>query len=167
MAISLPRVPGPRDLVQWTFRTTTTLASVPGRLLALVEAVESVAARADELVGRTGRVVTAAEEAVAHSRRVIASVEAQVEAARPLLEFVEEFSQHEMQAAIKLVDELPRLSRHLTEDVMPILTTLDHVGPDLHELLSVVNDVRQAILGVPGFEFLRRRGEDKDEKRED
>ncbi|WP_421958157.1 hypothetical protein [Prescottella agglutinans] len=29
------------------------------------------------------------------------------------------------------------------------------------ELLEVVKDVRQAIIGVPGFGFFRRRGEDK------
>jgi methyl-accepting chemotaxis protein len=167
MAIPLARVPGPRDLIRWTYRTATTAVSVPGRLLALLDAVEAVVGRADELVRRSGRLVVAAEETAAQARRATEAIEVQVAAARPLLEFVEEFSQHEVRAAIELVNELPRLSRHLTEDVLPILNTLDHVGPDIHELLSVVNDVRQAILGVPGFDFLRRRGEDKDEKRDD
>jgi hypothetical protein len=164
MAIPLPH---PRALVRWSVRTTTAVVSVPGRLLDLLDAVESVVARADDLVTRTARVLSTAEEAAAHARRVTESVETQVAAIRPLLEFVEEFSNHEVRAAIELVDELPRLSRHLNEDVLPILTTLGRVGPDIHELLSVANDVRQAILGVPGFEFLRRRGEDKDERREE
>jgi hypothetical protein len=50
----------------------------------------------------------------------------------------------------------------MTEDIMPILSTLDRVGPDIHELLDVAKDVRQAIQGIPGFEYLRRRGEEKD-----
>jgi hypothetical protein len=42
---------------------------------------------------------------------------------------------------------------------MPILATLDRVGPDVHELLNVLKEVRQAINGIPGFSLLRRRGE--------
>lgn len=164
MALTLPR---PSDLVQWTVRTAATVLSVPGRVLALLNAAESVVARADELVRRTGQVVADSEDAVAQAGRVSAETAELVAAARPLLEFVEEFSTHEAQAAIKLVDELPRLARHLSEDVLPILGTLERVGPDLHELLEVANDVRQAVLGIPGFEYLRRRGEDKEEERGD
>lgn len=36
---------------------------------------------------------------------------------------------------------------------MPILATLDRVGPDIHDLLDVTRDLRQAILGLPGFAF--------------
>ena len=45
--------------------------------------------------------------------------------------------------------------------ILPILATLDRVGPDVHELLDVLKEVRQAINGVPGFAFLRKRGSDK------
>ena len=155
-------IPTPRDLIQWTVGTTTAAASVPGRVLSLLTAAESVVARADELVRRTEKVVVGAEKAVADAARVTTEAQAQVTAAQPLIKFVEEFSAHEVQAAIKLVDELPRLSEHLNEDVLPMLTTLNRVGPDLHELLDVVKDVRQAILGIPGFDFLRKRGEDKE-----
>jgi methyl-accepting chemotaxis protein len=155
-------IPTPRDLIQWTVGTTTAAASVPGRVLSLLTAAESVVARADELVRRTERVVAGAENAVADAKVVTAAAQAQVTATQPLIEFVEEFSAHEVQAAIRLVDELPRLSAHLNDDVLPILTTLNRVGPDIHELLDVAKDVRQAILGIPGFEFLRRRGEDKE-----
>jgi hypothetical protein len=160
MAMSLPS--GPLDAIRWSARTAASAASVPGRVLDLLTAAEAVVAKADELVRRTERVVADAEGAVADARRVTEVAEAQVVAARPLLEFVKEFSAHEVQAAIALVDELPRLATHLTEDVMPLLGTLDRVGPDIHELLDVVKDVRQAILGIPGFDYLRRRGEDKE-----
>ncbi|HWM04603.1 MAG TPA: hypothetical protein VNP92_19880 [Actinophytocola sp.] len=156
----------PSDVLNWSVRTTSAMVSVPGRVLDLLGAAESVVARANELVRRTDEVISDATEAVADARRVTADVEEQVAAARPLMRFVEEFSAHEVTAAIKLVDELPRLAAHLSDDIMPILATLDRVGPDIHELLDVAKDVRQAILGIPGFEFLRRRGEDKDEERE-
>lgn len=160
-------IPSPLDLVRWTANTTASAAGVPGRVLALLSAAESVVARADELLVRSERAIAGAEEAVAHAQRVAAVAEEQVVATRPLLEFVEEFSAHEVQAAIRLVDELPRLAEHINQDVLPILGTLNRVGPDIHELLEVVKDVRQAILGIPGFDYLRRRGEGRDESRED
>jgi len=146
--MSIPLSPG--ELIRWTMRTTGAAASVPGRVLDLLSAAESVVARADELVRRTEKVVAGAEKSVAHAEQVTKAAEEQVAATRPLIEFLEEFSAHEIQAAIRLVDELPRLSAHL------------RVGPDMHELLDVAKDVRQAIQGIPGFEYLRRRGEDKD-----
>jgi hypothetical protein len=155
-------IPLPTDLIRWTMRTTGAAASVPGRVLNLLTAAESVVARADELVRRTERVVAGAENAVTHAEQVTTAAQEQVVATRPLIEFLEEFSAHEIQAAIRLVDELPRLASHLNDDVLPILNTLNRVGPDLHELLDVVKDVRQAIQGIPGFDYLRRRGEEKD-----
>jgi hypothetical protein len=156
-------IPSPLDLVRWTASTTASAAGVPGRVLALLTAAESVVARADELARRSEQAITRAEEAVAHAERVTAIAEEQVVATRPLIQFVEEFSAHEVQAAIRLVDELPRLAEHINDDVLPILGTLNRVGPDIHELLEVVKDVRQAILGIPGFDYLRRRGEGRDE----
>ncbi|HET9142776.1 hypothetical protein [Actinophytocola sp.] len=139
------------SLISWAGAVLT----VPVRVLNLLSAAESIVARADELVRRTEQTITAAEE-VTEAARV------QVAATRPLVEFAEQFSTHEVQAAITLVDELPRLAKHLNDDVLPILGTLNRVGPDIHELLDVANDVRQAIQGIPGFNYLRRRGEEKD-----
>ncbi|MDT7752092.1 MAG: hypothetical protein QOD96_5754, partial [Pseudonocardiales bacterium] len=45
---------------------------------------------------------------------------------------VNELSEQEVAAAVRLVDQLPRLAEHLESDVMPILATLDRVGPDMH-----------------------------------
>jgi hypothetical protein len=33
----------------------------------------------------------------------------------------------------------------------------------VHELLDVLKEVRQAIIGIPGFKLLSRRGSEKDE----
>lgn len=155
-------LPGPRTVFSWAVQTTTTVLSIPGRVLSLLGAAESAVRRANELVERTDAVVTSSEEAVEHARRVAAAADEVLESTRPMLRFVSELSQHEIEAAIRLVDELPKLAEHMTEDIMPILGTLDRVGPDIHELLDVAKDVRQAILGIPGFERLRRRGEEKE-----
>ena len=78
--------------------------------------------------------------------------------------FVDELSPEEVTAAIRMVDELPRLREHLVEDVMPLLGKLDQVGPDLHKLLEVTEDLRLAIAGLPGLKMLRRRGEERVEE---
>ena len=81
--------------------------------------------------------------------------------------FVDDLAPEEIDAAIKLVDELPALAHHMSTDILPILETLDRVGPDLHELLDVTKDLRSAIDGVPGFSFLKKRGEAKSDDDED
>lgn len=156
-----------------------------------VDAIDGIVRKADALVDRTDRVVADAEKAVDEVRAITASAgdvaerAAQVvttaghtahsanelmgiyepiaKQAQPLAKrFVDELSPHEVEAAIKLVDELPVLTEHLTNDILPILATLDRVGPEVHQLLEVTSDMRQAILGIPGFGFMRRRGEKKE-----
>ena len=98
------------------------------------------------------------------SRELLDSYAPLARKAYPLAQrFVDDLSPHEVDAAVQLVDQLPVLTRHLIDDVLPILATLDRVGPDIHQLLEVTNDVRQAILGIPGFALMRRRGENKED----
>jgi hypothetical protein len=207
-----------KSTVGWAVGSAVAVAAVPGRVLGLLDAAESLVARvddvvtrADELVRRTTSVVdeasdvvgqaraitAAAQVVVGDARRVSTTAEAVIgevidvtgratgvvdsasstariasellEAYAPLLRqatplvkrFVEELSSQEIEAAIKLVDQLPVLTEHVMSDVLPILATLDRVGPDVHQLLEVTNDVRQAILGIPGFNFMRKRGAEK------
>ena len=155
-------LPGPRAVVSWAVETVTTVISIPGRVFNLLTAAEQAVARANELIARTDAVVTSSETAVEHATKVTKAAEEVVEATKPMLKFVSELSAHEVEAAIKLVDELPKLAEHMTRDIMPILATMGKVGPDIHELLDVAKDVRQAILGIPGFEYMRKRGENKE-----
>jgi hypothetical protein len=60
-----------------------------------------------------------------------------------------------------MVDELPKLREHLVDDILPLLSKLDQVGPDLHNLLEVTRDLHLAIAGLPGLKLLRRRGEER------
>ena len=63
-----------------------------------------------------------------------------------------------------MVDQLPQLRDHLVEDVMPLLGKLDQMGPDLHKLLEVTEDLHLAISGLPGLRLLKRRGEERAEE---
>ena len=60
---------------------------------------------------------------------------------------------------ISLIDRMPLVLDHLENDVLPMLQQLDRVGPDVHELLEVVEDLRRVVTGLPGVGLLRRRGE--------
>lgn len=143
----------------------------------LVERVGGVAEGADALVTRAGGVADGAAGVASRAREVVEKAAGSADAAGALLAvyepiaeraaplartFVDEFSLDELHAAIRLVDHLPQFTSHLERDIMPILATLDRVGPDVHELLEQLKEVRQAINGIPGFGFFRRRGERED-----
>lgn len=132
-----------------------------------VREVARIAAAASTLVNDSGAVAHKASETVDRARHtadvaggLLAEYEPMARKAAPMASrFVDELSPKEVDAAIRLVDELPVMAEHMISDIMPILRTLDRVGPEVHELLEVTHDVRRAIVGIPGFQFFRRRGE--------
>lgn len=134
-----------------------------------VTAAEHISASAGTVVSKAENVSARAEETVERAERATGTVdgllavyEPTAHRAAPMLEkFVDELSQKEVDAAIRLVDELPVLTEHVLSDILPILRTLDRVGPEIHELLEVSYDVRRAIVGIPGFRFFRRRGQQR------
>lgn len=139
---------------------------------AVVVRVAGVADTADRLVERVAPITGAAEAVLESVGATGAEAHALLETFRPITErgapllqhFVDEFSVQELQALIRLIDQVPRFAEHLESDVMPVLAKLDQVGPDVHELLDVLKDVRLAIQGVPGFALFRRRGADKEDE---
>jgi len=142
---------------------------------AVVVRVAGVADDADQLVRRVAPVAGAAEAVLESAGGSAAEAYALLETVRPIAErgapllqhFVDEFSVEELQALIRLVDQVPRFTEHMESDIMPVLAKLDQVGPDVHELLDVLKDVRLAIQGMPGFSMLRRRGADKEDELSD
>ena len=154
-----------------------------GQMRQLAERVERVAANAETVTAAAGQVVstatsvtTAAETVITQSTAAVSKADVAIaEAARaaaeatgvlalyqPIAEkaapmarqFVDEFSAEELHAAIRMVDAIPRLTEHVEADVLPLLATLDHVGPDLRELISLVTDVRNALASMPGLRLL-------------
>jgi hypothetical protein len=166
--------------IEQTLRDTKVIMAAAA--LAVDEAT-AVAARAALVVDGAGAAVTGASALVSDAGRITDAASGVVEQAsatsveaRTLLDgyapalrraaplavrFIEELTPEEVTAAIRMIDELPQLRKHLTEDVMPLLGKLDQVGPDLHSLLEVTNDLHLAIIGLPGLKMLRRRGEER------
>ncbi|QDY06884.1 hypothetical protein FJK98_06630 [Micromonospora sp. HM134] len=119
-----------------------------------------VVAEAGAVADRAAGTVATAEGAAAVAAELLTAYEPALRRGAPMANrFVAELSHEELAAAIRLVDELPKLKEHLTSDVLPILATLDRVGPDLHDLLDVTRDLKLAVAGIPGLGMLRRRGE--------
>lgn len=135
-------------------------AVVVGDAERVARAAGTLVAEADAVAGRAAGTVVAAEEAAGTAADLLAAYEPALRRAAPMAtRFVEQLSHEEVTAAIRLIDELPKLKEHLTADVLPILATLDRVGPDLHDLLDVTRDLKLAVAGIPGLGMLRRRGE--------
>ena len=183
MAIRIPRPSDVFDAAQSAAQTVAGLPADAARNLArvsgLLDQAEALLARTARLLDSVERTVATVEETNRSAGEVIARADETsrsvqrltdlygpiAERGAPLLQqFVGELTDQEVHAAIKLIDQLPAFTEHMENDIMPILATLDRVGPDIHELLEVTRDLRQAILGVPGFAFFRRRGEDREDE---
>lgn len=149
------------------------------RVEAVADGAEAVVRRADAVATGAGAVVERAGAVADGARDVLGSAGDTSAGARELLDlyapvarqgaplldrFVAEFSERELGALIRLVDQVPAFTEHMEADIMPVLAKLDQVGPDVHELLDVLKDVRLAIQGVPGFALFRRRGAEKEDE---
>ena len=174
----LPFVPGPRDVVELVERCTTALdqvlAAAPrlGKLLddveqivgdvnALVARIEGTRRSADDLIGRL-------ELPVQRLLRLLDSVEPPLTALQPTLERLAETTDpKEVDALVALVDHLPVLVGQLERDILPILSTLGSVAPDLHDLLDTSKQLNVMLARLPGYGRIKQRVEEEQAARED
>ena len=56
---------------------------------------------------------------------------------------------------------MAQAERHLeyTDGLVPVLRQVDKLGPDVAEVLRVTDEVRRAVLGIPGVGMIWRRGQ--------
>ena len=145
---------------------------VTGRVDAVVDRVERVTGNAEQVVERIIPITGAADAVLETVGATGAGAQALLEVFQPMTErgapllqhFIDEFSIEELHALIRLIDHVPQFTEHMETDIMPVLAKLDQVGPDVHELLDVLKDVRLAIEGLPGFSLFRRRGADREDE---
>lgn len=157
-SLMLRRVDGVLDE---TARSVARTRSVLDAAAQSVVHTEALLAEAGRVTALTGDLITTAAGITATSERLVAQLDPAVTKLAPLAQrFADELSAVEVDSAIALVDELPGLTRSLQQDIVPILATLDRVGPEISELLEVTHDVRRAIVGIPGFGFFKKRGAD-------
>ena len=169
----IDRVDGAVDGIEGTLRETKVIMAAAAlavdeaslvvvRANQIVDGASAIVTDATAITGAATGVVQQAEAAAAEARELLDGYAPTLRQAAPLAaRFVNELTPEEVTAAIRMIDELPRLREHLTDDVMPLLGKLDQVGPDMHALLEVTNDLYLAIIGLPGLKRLRRRGEER------
>jgi ABC-type transporter Mla subunit MlaD len=137
-----------------------------------VRRTASVLDGADGAVARTSAVLDAADEAVVRTVTTLDRAEGLVTDAsgllgqtqQPLLELLpvlerlaETVDPREVDAAVLLVDRLPELLRVVDEDLLPLTRPLTSVGPELHALLELVEDLHDMVARLPGMGLVRKR----------
>lgn len=152
----------------------TRVEAMLDRLDEVLASAEHTAAEADDALARTtksldvmevtardaGRAVDGATGLLHRTDAMLGMWEQPLRRLAPAVQKVgESLDPREVQAAVSLIDRLPLMLDHVENDVLPMLRQLDRVGPDLHEVLEIVDDLRRVVTGLPGIGRLRRRGE--------
>ena len=174
-------VPGPRDVLSALERggdqLETLLGAVP-RALALLDDAERLLVRASAAIERVREVTEAANVVVARASGVVDDAGTQIGRVTHLLDelepsllrlqptletLAETTNPDEVRALVRLVDQLPELTARMEDDVLPVLTTLGSVAPDLHDLLNVSRELNEILGGIPGLGRIKRRVEEDEE----
>ena len=168
-------VPGPRDVLSALERggdqVEALIGAVP-RTLALLDRAEAlldgatgavarvreVTEAANVVVVRAGAVVDDAEIAVGRVTTLTDSLEPSLVKLQPTLETLADTTHpEEVAALVRLVDTLPELTARVETDVLPVLSTLGSVAPDVHDLLTVARELNDMLAKIPGMGRLKRR----------
>lgn len=179
-------VPGPRDVLTALERggeqVEALLGAVPrvlalldraevllGRASAAVDRVREVTGEAEAVVVRAAEVVERADVQVARVTALVDALEPSLTTLQPTLDRLAETTHpREVDALVQLIDHLPELTGRVEDDVLPVLSTLGTVAPDLHDLLAVSRELNDMLAKVPGMgRIMRRIDEEQGEDRTD
>jgi len=158
-------VPTPRDVIGVVERGSDALE----QLLGAAPRVTSLLADVEQLVRRIEATRTAVDELVRRIDGTVARVTGLLDRLEPPLTTLQPTlerlaattDRHEVDALVALLDHLPRLVGQLENDVLPVLTTLSTVAPDLHDLLDSSRELSVLLGKMPGFGLVRKRVEDR------
>ncbi|MCW2833281.1 MAG: hypothetical protein JWN68_1234 [Nocardioides sp.] len=128
------------------------------RASAAIDDVEVVSERASGVVARTGGIVDAAEAQVGRLTPLLDGLEPSLTKLQPTLDVLADTTHpDEVAALVRLVDHLPELAARVENDVLPVMTTLGSVAPDLHDLLAVSRELNDMLAKLPGVGRIKRR----------
>ena len=131
----------------------------------LVAEVEITRRQVQEIADRAGRTETDAAAAVREVRGLAGDVQALLAGFEPALrtlspvaDFIaEEITVDDAEAFTALVHDAPELVDKLTNDVVPVLDSLDTVGADLREVVDTTQQMDEMLGAVPGLGRVRKR----------
>jgi ABC-type transporter Mla subunit MlaD len=129
-----------------------------------VERVGTVVAAAATEIDRVTTVVDGAAVQAGRAGGLLDAIEPSLTKLQPTLKTLADTTHpDEVAALVRLVDHLPALTDQVERDVLPVLTTLGSVAPDLHELLNVSRELNEILGKIPGIGRLKRRVEEDDD----
>jgi ABC-type transporter Mla subunit MlaD len=117
---------------------------------------------ASPLVDRTGVVLGDAEQLLDRAAPLLTAVQPVLERLLPIVSRIADTtSPDEVDAVVKLIDQLPDLVAHLDADIVPILDTFGTVAPDVRDLLDIVRELNEMLASVPGLGKVKQRIEEQ------
>lgn len=135
----------------------------------VVAEVETTRRQVQQIADRAGRTETDAAAAVREIRQVAVDVQsllARFEPAlgklAPLTDFVaNELTVDHAEAFTGLIQDAPELVDKLSNEVMPVLDSLDTVGADLRQVVDTTAQMDEMLGAVPGLGRVKKRIEKK------
>ncbi|RYB88824.1 hypothetical protein EUA06_18755 [Nocardioides glacieisoli] len=129
-----------------------------------IDRVGTVVDGAQERIDSVGKVVDGAAVQVGRAASLMDVLEPPLTTLQPTLQTLADTTHpDEVAALVQLIDHLPQLTEQVERDVLPVLTTLGSVAPDVHELLNVSRELNEILGKIPGIGRLKRRVEEEDE----
>ena len=156
-------VPGPGDVLRLMSRAwqaaDQVVAAVP-RLLALLGEIEEIV-RILRTIDDVDRRMT---DAIDKTLSIVDRIEPLVAEFAPTLRLLHPIARRlvdstdpdEVDAVVRLVNDLPELVAKIHVDVLPTLATLGSMPDDLRELLVTTKELNQIIASVPGLGRMRQ-----------
>lgn len=157
-------VPGPGDvlrLVSRAWQAAEQLVDAVPRLVALLGEVEELVRILRTLDDLDVRIADATEKTLS----IVDRIEPVVTEFAPTLRLLHPIARRlvdstdpdEVDAVIRLLNDLPELVAKMHADVLPMLATLGTVPDDLREILVTSKELNQIIASVPGLGRMRER----------
>jgi ABC-type transporter Mla subunit MlaD len=135
-----------------------------GRTGGVVDRGEALLGRTDGLVDRGEALVVDTDVLVRRLAVLLDLVEGPLTTLQPTLQTLADTTHpEEVAALVSLVDQLPDLTMRVERDVLPVMTTLGTVAPDLHDLLDVSRELNEMLGKLPGLGRIKRRVEEEQE----
>ncbi len=170
--MKLPSVPGPRDVLALVDRTGDLVEQLVGvipRVGPFMDHVENLLDEVERLVRRIERTRQGAASAIGRVEVTVARIDVLLEQLEPSLRGLQpslarlaaSTDGHEVDAIVGFVDNLPRLLQRFEGDVLPVLTTLRSVSPDIHDLLDVSRELNELLVKVPGMGRIKKKVEEE------
>jgi hypothetical protein len=129
---------------------------------AVVDRAEALVVRVDRVVDGAATVADRADAMVARTVVLLDALEPPLTTLQPTLQTLADTTHpEEIAALVQLIDHLPDLTERIERDVLPVMTTLGTVAPDLHDLLDVSRELNEMLGKLPGLGRIKRRVEEE------